>query len=390
MRITTASDPKTDEDFFKLRKEGKIYISKAFKLSNNATETRNVKIVFEHSEIVLAGEINGILTLRQSRKGKQQVAILVSQDDKQIKRLTLQRFDERKSGDIVSTNEHTFTFRGDEFAKLLSFLKSIEFIDFSNHDNFQIEDLSSNTGNKALIDSSEKDFIQFLKLTTGDERIELFRKIKNHLSKKDIDILLGRKEALEVFKNHLEQSDWKELDWQEFFKKEDWIFGYGLDYRTMKPFDREMTVTSGGTDNREKAIVDFLMTFTDYTVTVETKTPQTPIFNKTKNGRSGTWVFHSDFIEAVSQVIEQKAEWHILGQKNDLFNKAGNEKLLQRTRDAKAILIVGQKSEFLEIENIREREIKQDTFELFRRGSRNIEIITYDELHERANFIVNK
>jgi hypothetical protein len=131
------------------------------------------------------------------------------------------------------------------------------------------------------------------------------------------------------------------------------------------------------------------MTFTDFTATVEIKKPSTPVFDKTKN-RSGAWGFHSDFIGAISQVLEQKAEWHILGQQNNLYNKEGNEKLEKRTRDAKAILLIGNKSEFAELENKREKEIKQDTFELFRRGSRNIEIITFDELLERANFIVNQ
>jgi Domain of unknown function (DUF4263) len=381
--------PKTDFDFYKIRKEGKIFISKVFKFPNSQEEIRNVHIVFENSNIVLTGEIDGHLALRQSPKKKQQVTVIISQDDKKIKKLTLQRFDELKSGDYTTSDEHTFTFRGDEFQKLLSFLKSIEFIDFSNQENFQIEDLSTNTGKKTLIDSSERDFIQYLNLTKGDERTEFFKKIKDNISKKDIDILLGRKEALESFKSHMEKPDWSEKAWQTFFEKEDWIFGYGLDYRIMKPFDRELNVTSAGTDNREKAIVDFIMTFTDYTVTVEMKTPETSIFSKTK-GRSGTWVFDSEFIEATSQVLEQKAEWHILGQKSDLYNKLGNEKLLQRTRDAKAILIIGNKAEFLGLQNIREKEIKQDTFELFRRGSRNIEIITFDELLARANFIVNK
>ena len=381
--------PQTDFDFYQIRKEGKIYISKAFKLSQNSTETRNVKIVFEDSNIVIAGEINGILTLRQSPKKKQQISVFVSQDDKQIKRLTLQRFDENKSGDFKTTDEHSFTFRGDEFQKLLSFLKSIEFIDFSNKDNFQIEDLSTNSGNKALIDSSEKDIIRILKTTDGSERLEFLNQIRSNLTKKDIDILLGRKEALEVFKNQLSNPEWSETDWQKFFQEQKWIFGYGLDYRMMTQFDREMNLTSVGTDNKEKVIVDFLMTFNDFTVTVEIKKPDTLIFDKAKN-RSGTWSFHNDFIDAVSQVLEQKAEWNILGQNSNNFNKEGIKKLAQRTRDAKAILLIGNKSEFNDLENLRIREIKQDSFELFRRDSRNIEILTFDELFERANFIVNQ
>ncbi len=35
-------------------------------------------------------------------------------------------------------------------------------------------------------------------------------------------------------------------------------------------------------------------------------------------------------------------------------------------------------------------EIKQKTFELYRRDSRNVEILTYDELYERAYYIVNQ
>jgi hypothetical protein len=131
------------------------------------------------------------------------------------------------------------------------------------------------------------------------------------------------------------------------------------------------------------------MTFNDFTVTVEIKKPETPIFDKHKN-RSWSWSFHNDFTDAVSQVLEQKAEWSILGQNSNNYNKEGNKKLAQRTRDAKAILIIGNKSEFTVLENIRVKEIKQDTFELFRRNLRNIEIVTFDELLERANFIVNQ
>jgi len=37
-------------------------------------------------------------------------------------------------------------------------------------------------------------------------------------------------------------SDWSEVQWQDFFEREQWVFGYGLDYRMMRQFDREMTV----------------------------------------------------------------------------------------------------------------------------------------------------
>jgi hypothetical protein len=377
-----------DKHFFELRKEGKTYISKAFSFPGRTDEIRNVYIAFENSNLILTGEVDGALSLRQSPSGKQQVLALVSQDDKSIKSLTFQKFNERKSGDYIGIEKDSFTFRSDEFQRLLAFLKSLQFIDFSNKENHQIEDLSSNTGNKTIIDSSEKALVKILDSVHGEERTRILTNIKDTLTKEDFEILMGRKEALTVFKEHITKSDWTEPEWQAFFETQSWIFGFGLDYRFMNQFDREMNVSSVGSDNKEKAIVDFLMTFNDFTVTVEIKRPDTLIFEKAK-GRSGIWNFHHGFVEAISQVLEQKTEWHILGQKNNLYNKQGTEKLSKRTRDAKAILIIGNKSEFDSLENIREREIKMDTFELFRRDSRNVDIFTYDELYERANFIVN-
>lgn len=53
------------------------------------------------------------------------------------------------------------------------------------------------------------------------------------------------------------------------------------------------------------------------------------------------------------------------------------------------ILIIGS---WDQVDNSNEpegiKEIKRRTFELKRRDSRNIEIITYDELYEQARFIV--
>ena len=70
---------------------------------------------------------------------------------------------------------------------------------------------------------------------------------------------------------------------------------------------------------------------------------------------------------------------------SDNYNTAG-ELIRQKTVDPKSILIVGSNSQFSGAE--KERAIKLRTFELFRRDSRNIEILTYDELYERAMFIV--
>jgi hypothetical protein len=91
-------------------------------------------------------------------------------------------------------------------------------------------------------------------------------------------------------------------------------------------------------------------------------------------------------MSAVSQVIEQKAEWLSFAQTREHYNKAGNV-LEARTRNAKTILVVGSRDEFFRLGNARDANIMRDTFELFRRENRSIDIVTFDELLERARFI---
>jgi len=98
----------------------------------------------------------------------------------------------------------------------------------------------------------------------------------------------------------------------------------------MRLFDREMVVGGVGTSNKNKPVVDYLMTFTDY---------------------------------------------------------AGTEILKARTKNAKSILVIGSNNEFSDSTNPVESNLKKDTFELFRRGTNNVDIITFDELLERAKFI---
>ena len=54
----------------------------------------------------------------------------------------------------------------------------------------------------------------------------------------------------------------------------------------------------------------------------------------------------------------------------------------------KGFILIGNQSEFIKDEKI--NEIKYSSFEMFRKNLKNIEILTYDELYQRAKFICNK
>ncbi len=325
------------------------------------------------------------------KRSKTQVTALVSQDDKRIKRLSFQRFQNRTSKSvewISTTAKDEFTFRGDEFVRLLRFLERIKFIDLSNENNFHIEDISLGTGPKVIVDASDRGLVSQVQKLDSQQRRHLLKAMSKGLTGEDINLLLGRRTGLEIFERELKIATWPELQWQDYFDSQQWVFGYGLDYRIMRQFDREMTVGSGGTDNRGKPKVDFLMSFTDFTVIVEIKTPQSRIFKRKSGGRAGTWEFSADFIAAVSQVLEQKAEWSAVANQSDNFSSDGERKLLQRTRNAKTLLVYGDRTEFDRTGTMRDSQIMFDTFELFRREQSSIDIVTFDELFERAQFIV--
>ena len=379
----------SEYDFFRLRKQAKTYITKVFTFNRlNPERVRHVRMVLEGSDEICLGEIEGAMCLRMTGNSrKTQVSALITQDEKKIKRLTLQTFKSRAGGWIESMEKEEFTFRADEFTRLIGFLSQIEFIDLSNEQNFTIEDISTKAGPKAIIDASDRGIIDRIKNMPDGQRNSLLRALQEELTDEEINILLGRRQGLEEYEKHMLLKDWCKTEWQDFFDRQQWVFGYGLDYRVMRQFDREMTVGGGGTDNQNKPVIDFLMSFTDYTVLVEIKKPDTPIFRASRGGRAGTWEFSSEFMSAFSQIVEQKAEWLIFAQTADHYNKAGAEILSARTRNTKSILVIGSRDEFLYADNPRAANVKRDTFELFRRENRNIDIVTFDELFERARFI---
>ncbi|MDI5894802.1 Shedu anti-phage system protein SduA domain-containing protein [Flavobacterium algoritolerans] len=212
-----------------------------------------------------------------------------------------------------------------------------------------------------------------------------------------------RKKELQIFRKLLEEhylQEYKNLNcnpntkdevaWQYFFNKNEWIFGYGLDYRYQGILQKEFHASDTNANGSESVIADFLLGDNNFTTFVELKLPTTELFGKEKN-RSNAWRFSNKFIDSVSQILEQKASGQIkIENSKELINDKGDV-INQHAYDLKTILIIRNWDEVnLSDESYNVKRIKRKTFELFRRDSKNIEIITYDELYERASFIVGK
>ena len=178
--------------------------------------------------------------------------------------------------------------------------------------------------------------------------------------------------------------NYDEPEWQTFFKNNSWIFGYGLDYKFLSILQKEASLSNVDLDGKNEVKSDFLLADNNFTVIVELKRPDTPLFEKDKN-RSESWKLSKELTYAVSQILSQKAEWELNAQTKN-YDEFGNL-INQTTIDPKTILIIGDTKQFSG--ETKTDLIKKKTFELYRRNSRNIEIITYDELLDRAKFIVN-
>lgn len=238
--------------------------------------------------------------------------------------------------------------------------------------------------------------------------VELFQKAK--LSDIEIETVLRetRKKDLKSFDALLEdESNWRryqtkyedemtgkgeEAVWHHFLKKHHWFLGLNLDIRFIKDLISEGNVGIQTTRGSGSPFADFIG-ISDYTTLIELKTPNTDIFTPTRRttSRANTWSFSAEFIDGVSQCLGQKFDWDKFSNSKDLIldNKVLNQ-VHYRTLDPKAIFIIGNKSrEFPSDSADTEVLIKRDAFQKFRRNSRNVDIVTFDELYERAKFIVH-
>lgn len=123
-----------------------------------------------------------------------------------------------------------------------------------------------------------------------------------------------------------------------------------------------------------------------FTTFIELKKPTTNLFGKSRN-RSNCWSLSAELQDSLSQVLEQKASG-LIKLDNLQYNDEG-ELITHKAYDSKVILVIGHWNELDEASSKRERDIKKKTFELYRRDSRNVKIMTYDELYNRAEYIVH-
>ena len=313
----------------------------------------------------------------------------------------------KKSDKAEFEDKQKVTLSKFNFSQLIAFLKLVSELDLKGITEGKISLASDELGE--LDDDTKK---KIKTLLSKEDGADLIQELLNNgnITSKDIINTGYRKEQLEIFRKLLEEDNYleeyknseaekyktqkkppittqskNEKVWQYFFEQNEWIFGYGLDYRFMGILQREFAASNSEADGSNTVFADYLLGDKKFTTFIEIKLPDTNIFGLLKN-RSNSWCLSEDLIDAVSQILEQKASGKIKLETTEQHDSSGN-KITQKPYNSKTVLIIGNWNEIEECSDL-ERKIKEKTFELFRRDSRNIEIITYDELYERAKFIV--
>ncbi len=196
-------------------------------------------------------------------------------------------------------------------------------------------------------------------------------------------LLLLRQSQLKEFRDHLEQSDWSEPQWQQFFERNTWIFGYGLSYQFLHTIEETPSLGGGDMTGSGSQKSDYLLAteaHTRFTVLVDIKRPDTPLAMDTRY-RNRTYQLGPDLIGGVAQLQQQCWRWATEGSRTD-----ENRDLLEGrgifTHEPRGILVIGNTS------SIRNNRDKMRTFESFRRNLHVPEIITFDELLYRAEKVV--
>lgn len=177
----------------------------------------------------------------------------------------------------------------------------------------------------------------------------------------------------------------EESYWQDFFENKKWIFGYGLNHQILKEIQSQPNYGGTSVNGKGGQRGDYLTTTSGaykYTVLVEIKTPFTPLTNGIKPHHTGAWSLSTDLTNAITQLQANIDTWNKEGSNQEENIDNLHQKQIY-TIVPKGILIIGNQAELSD-------PIQRKTFERFRQNITGVEIITFDELYERAKFIVNE
>lgn len=395
-----------DYEYFSNKRTDKVYLSrslenKSYRKNDDGKVEEIVRPFRIVSKIVDCSESHKFIkdgkqvSLRISGGEKQEIKAKFYEDTRGIFTLQIQKYT-IESGSPHNTH---FTFTGGEISTLYNFIRNIELLPINDASSVKLDD--------KFIENIVLTREQVLRLIR--EQPDLIKEIlKNEVTPQDVANLGYRRVQLEYFekllvddsffenqKKQLGSNKRDEDVWQCFFEKNTWIFGYGLSYFFNAPIEGERLeqVVRGYDFSASGKRVDALLKTQGLVSALsfgEIKTHKANLIKPVNTSyRSECWKISDELSGGIAQIQKtvQISLQNILSKteiKNDDGSLTGEQMFLYQP---KAFLVIGSLAEFQGEYGVNEE--KYSSFQIFRRSMNNPEIITFDELYERAKYIVD-
>ena len=197
----------------------------------------------------------------------------------------------------------------------------------------------------------------------AEHQPEMLAKLRGDIELVTLEALITRYKGM-LGKNLVESR------WQKFFNENPFILNMAFGYPVVKVRDQASVGGRKLSGDGEK-ITDFLVknSLTNNTAIFEIKTPQTPILNKTPF-RDGVYTPSADLSGSINQALDQKYQFQ-----KQIAQIKDNSRLYDiESYAVHCCLVIGKTPD---------GDDRKKSFELFRRNSKDVEIVTFDELLEK-------
>lgn len=353
---------------------------------------RILSSVVETAGALRFAKVKNEILLRATPGGRVEIKATIVEDDRDIQTLTIQKFTPASG---PSDKVH-FTFLGREIEALLEFMAGVKTIDFGGDgkgklsrdavrtvvlDAVQAHQIFS-TNQDLFVALAEREDLQRDLVAVGYRRRQLDR----------FERMLNDPSAFSAEQAHYCKTP--EATWQAFFEENTWIFGYGLTYQFLSGLDEkrlEQTVRGADLSGPGKRIDALMKTrgIISSLCFVEIKRHDAELLDHGKPYRSGAWAVSRELSGGVAQVQTTVADTLDRLSRAITVSDADGDPTAELLFNVhpKSFLVIGQLSEFQSEHGINQPKFR--SFEMFRREMRSPEILTFDELLNRARFIVD-
>lgn len=380
-----------DYEYHRNKKPEKTYISKSISYTPEGERRyRLASKVFDSDESHHFAVEKGELVIRATEGGRQEVVAKFYEDTRGLTTLTFQKFTLPQG----TPHKIAFSFGAHEISRLLKFLRNLKLLDLSNQARINLTDdqlermlLNPEQARQLVIDNQEL----------------VMQLAQSEVTKADIVALGYRKKELEYFERLLSDAEYFEQEraalgkteeglWQFFFERNRWVFGYGLTFLSLEgltdgKLERVVVGHNIAQSGKRADAVMRTRGAMDAICFVEIKKHTTDLLRPTPY-RVGCWGPSEEVTGAIAQIQGTVAlALRELDERLELKTRTGDPTgEVVFTHQPRSFLVVGTLSQFATPTGVNNERYR--SFELFRRSITHPEILTFDELFQRARMIV--